>query len=337
VRNRRRSPRISLAVSLVAGVVLAVGTAQAGAATTRVSAHGSARQVYATGLPVGAHAELLDGSGHRVATKTADSLGGIVFYKVRPGSGYRIHVLPHGPRSAAVTVHSDAAAPWDPKIYDQTIPAKGYGYLTTRDGTKLAYYVHPPTAPPAKVNGAGVPDNNLPGGVPASYAPPYPTLIEYAGYGYANPNGPTNGIAAVANALGFAVVDVQMRGTGCSGGAFNFFEPLQNLDGYDVVETVARQSWVRNHKVGMMGISYGGISQLFTAQLRPPSLAAISPLSVIDATATTLYPGGIRNDGFAVAWAKERQDEAQPAGQGKHGTQPYAEDQIKNGDQNWIS
>ena len=56
-----------------------------------------------------------------------------------------------------------------------------------------------------------------------------------------------------------------MRGTGCSGGAFDFFEPLQSLDGYDVIETIARQPWVLHHKVGMMGISYGGISQLFTA------------------------------------------------------------------------
>ncbi len=68
----------------------------------------------------------------------------------------------------------------------------------------------------------------------------------------------------------------------------------------------------------MLGISYGGISQLFTAQLQPPDLAAIAPLSVIDATATTLYPGGIRNDGFAVAWAEERQQNAEPAGPG-HG------------------
>ena len=30
-----------------------------------------------------------------------------------------------------------------------------------------------------------------------------------------------------------------MRGTGCSGGAFDYFEPLQGLDGYDVIETVA--------------------------------------------------------------------------------------------------
>ena len=60
-----------------------------------------------------------------------------------------------------------------------------------------------------------------------------------------------------------------MRGTGCSGGAFDFFEPLQSLDGYDIIETIARQPWVKHGKVGMMGISYGGISQLFTAQTQP--------------------------------------------------------------------
>jgi predicted acyl esterase len=118
---------------------------------------------------------------------------------------------------------------------------------------------------------------------------------------------------------------------GCSAGAFDFFEPLQNLDGYDVIETIARQPWVLGHKVGMMGISYGGISQLFTAQLDPPSLEAISPLSVIDATATTLYPGGDLNDGFAVAWAKARQYEARPAS--PNGGQPWAYKQIQNGDQ----
>ena len=89
-----------------------------------------------------------------------------------------------------------------------------------------------------------------------------------------------------------------------------------------MIETIARQPWVKGHKVGMMGISYGGISQLFTAQLNPPHLAAISPLSVIDATASTLYPGGILNTGFAVAWAQERQAEAQPAG--PNAGQPYA-------------
>ena len=97
-------------------------------------------------------------------------------------------------------------------------------------------------------------------------AGPDADLIEYSGYGYADPAGPQSGIAVLANLMGFTVVDVNMRGTGCSGGAFDFFEPLQSLDGYDVIETIARQPWVLHNKVGMMGISYGGISQLFTAQ-----------------------------------------------------------------------
>ena len=143
---------------------------------------------------------------------------------------------------------------------------------------------------------------------------PTPTLIEYAGYGYADPAGPEHGISLIANLMGFTVVDVNMRGTGCSGGAYDFFEPLQNLDGYDVIETIAHQPWVLHHEVGMMGISYGGISQLFTAATRPPSLAAIAPLSVIDNTQTTLYPGGILNTGFALEWAKERVHDAEPAG-----------------------
>ncbi len=159
---------------------------------------------------------------------------------------------------------------------------------------------------------------------------PTPTLIEYSGYGYANPAGPENGISLIANLMGFTVVDVNMRGTGCSGGAFDFFEPLQNLDGYDVVETIAHQPWVLHHEVGMMGISYGGISQLFTAQTRPPDLAAITPLSVIDNTQTTLYPGGILNTGFALEWAKERVHDAEAAG--PTSGQGWAYKRVQEGD-----
>ena len=293
----------------------------AAAAEAPFSAHGSVRQVYVTGLDGGARMSLFDRSGRRVATKRADSLGGLQFRNVRPGDGYRVG-LAQGARSEPLTVLSTRAAPPSTDVYDQTIPSDGYGYMTTRDGTRLAYSVHPPT------------DVSNAEGVDLPHAPaggPYPTLIEYSGYGYANPAGPTNGIAAVANLMGFAVVDVNMRGTGCSAGAFDFFEPLQSLDGYDVIETVARQSWVAHHKVGMFGISYGGISQLFTGRLNPPSLAAIAPLSVIDATQTTLYPGGVLNTGFAVDWAKERQHEALPAGP-KAG-QEWAYEQIQGGDQ----
>ena len=158
---------------------------------------------------------------------------------------------------------------------------------------------------------------------------PYPTLVEYSGYGYANPDGAESSISQIANVLGYAVVDVNMRGTGCSGGAFDYFEPLQGLDGYDVVETVARQPWVKG-KPGMVGLSYGGISQLFVAATKPPSLAAITPLSVIDSTQTTLYPGGILNTGFALSWAKDRVHDAKPAS--ATGGQPWALKRIREGD-----
>ena len=309
--------RLPVAVA-ISSALIAPGVAHA------FTAHGSARQVYATGLPSKAKVSLYDKAGRRVSTKHATGLGGVLFRSVKPGSGYRVR-LAKGGKSGPLTVLTNAAAPPSTDVYNQTLPTSGYGYLTTRDGTKLAIDVHPPSD---ISNAAGVSIHLPRGAAPPSQSP---TLIEYSGYGYANPAGPTNGIAILANLMGFTVVDVNMRGTGCSGGAFDFFEPNQNLDGYDVIETVARQPWVLNHKVGMMGISYGGISQLFTAQLRPPSLAAISPLSVIDQTQTTLYPGGVLNTGFAVAWAKERQNEAKPAG--PHGGQAWAYKQIQDGDQ----
>jgi predicted acyl esterase len=321
--------RASAAVVTVALAVASLAATGASAAAPPFTAAGSARQVYVTGLAPSTPVALVDGTGRTVATRTADAQGGLLFRDVTPASGYRVRRVADGVQSGPITVHTEAAAPWNPAVYDQSIPSNGYTYLTTRDGTKLAVDVHPPTSP---AGFPGIPAGTSIPGLPTSlpFAPPYPTLIEYSGYGYADPAGPTNGIAILANLMGFAVVDVNMRGTGCSGGAFDFFEPLQSLDGYDVIETIARQPWVKNHTVGMMGISYGAISQLFTAQNDPPSLAAIAPLSTIDATASTLYPGGILNTGFAVAWANERQHEALPAG--PDAGQPYAYQRIQQGD-----
>ena len=322
---RRSAPVFAMlmSASLVAGSMAA---ARASAATPTFRASASAKQVYVTGLAPSAQMSLIGPAGHTLETQSADSLGGLLFRNVPPANGYRVRRDSDGLKSGTLTVHSEQAAPWNPGIYNQSIPDNGYGYLTTRDGTKLAINVHPPTSPAGE---PGIPPGtSLPNG--PDYAPPYPTLIEYSGYGYANPAGPDSGIAVLANLMGFAVVDVNMRGTGCSAGAFDFFEPLQSLDGYDVIETIARQPWVRDHKVGMMGISYGAISQLFTAQLQPPHLEAISPLSTLDATATTLYPGGVLNTGFAVAWAQQRQHEAEPAG--PNSGQPWAYQRIQSGD-----
>ena len=128
---------------------------------------------------------------------------------------------------------------------------------------------------------------------------------------------------------------MNIRGTGCSGGAFQFFETLQATDGYDVVETIAAQPWVEHGTVGMVGISYPGISQLFVAAQQPPHLAAIAPLSVIaDTGRGTLRPGGIYNSGFAQRWATERQHDAEAA---PASGQPWAKTRIEAGDQQCVT
>jgi uncharacterized protein len=288
---------------LVAAVALVLFVAPA---AWGFSAHGSVRQVYVVGARPGERLTLVGTRGRTVAVRIAGPLGGVVFRGVAPGRGYRVRSA-GAPRTPTLTVLPDRSAPPSTRIYRQRIPRSGYGYVTVRDGIKLAIDVRLPA-------GQG----------------PYPTVVEYSGYGYADPAGAQSGIAPIANLLGFAVVDVNMRGTGCSGGAFSFFERLQSLDGYDVIETVARQPWVLGHRVGMIGISYGGISQLFVAATDPPHLAAIAPLSVIDNTATTLYPGGILNTGFALPYARARDHDAEAAAPG-HG-QAWALARIRGGD-----
>src|SRR5215213_3346868 len=292
-----------IALAFLSCVAAAASTADAAVAFT---ARGSVEQAHVIGAEPGKRLSLVDRRGRRIASRRAGSLGGAVFRHVKPGAGYRVRHA--GVQSPRFTVLPERSAPPSTSIYDQQIPSSGYGYLVTRDGTKLAVDVHLPAGPG-----------------------PYPTLVEYSGYGYANPAGGESSIAPIATILGYAVVDVNMRGTGCSGGAFDYFERLQALDGYDVVETVARQPWVLHNRVGMAGVSYGGISQLFVGATVPPHLAAITPLSVIDNTATTLYPGGFLNTGFALEWAQDRVDDSKPAS--ATGGQGWAYKRIQEGDQ----
>ncbi len=301
-RHLKRATGPALLVAVVIAVISPAGASGANS----LDVHGSVNQVYVTGAQAGTSLRLVR-KGKVVSKKPVGTLGGVVFRRIPTGKGYRVRAA-DGSLSRRIAVMSERP-PKNTSIYDQTLPAGGYGYAYTRDGTSLAL------------------DVRLPG--PAADGP-YPTLVEYAGYGYANPAGAESGISQLLNLLGYAVVDVNMRGTGCSGGAFDYFEPLQGLDGYDIVETVARQPWVLHNRVGMAGVSYGGISQLFVGATRPPHLAAITPLSVIDNSATTLYPGGFLNTGFAVKWTEDRVDDSKPASPTQG--QAWAYNRIQEGD-----
>ncbi len=175
---------------------------------------------------------------------------------------------------------------------DQEVGA-GFGYVTVRDGVQLSVNVE------------------LPGPIEDG---PYPTVIEYSGYGPSNPNADEPGSMIAQLVGGYATVGVNMRGTGCSGGVFDVFNPAQQADGYDVVEAIAAQPWVEGGKVGMVGLSYSGITQLYVAATQPPSLAAITPLSVIGDAWQMAWPGGIYNSGFTEQWLAERNRQSEGGG-----------------------
>jgi predicted acyl esterase len=270
-------------------------------------ARGSVNQVYVTDAPPNTVLELVGSDSFVAMAGTTDANGALILREVPIGAGYHIVSGHPGPLFASgaleVTAWDD---PPDHSFYANQVINPGYGYLETRDGTLLAINVYLP----------GPPEDG-----------PYPTVIEYSGYDPANPDA-SQPSTLISRVLGFAAVGVNIRGTGCSGGAFQFFEPLQSTDGYDVVETIAAQPWVQHNHVGMVGISYPGISQLFTAQLQPPHLAAIAPLSVISETGLgTLYPGGILNNGFATDWAADRARDAMPGGQ------RWSQERMDEGDQ----
>ncbi|KAH7127928.1 Alpha/Beta hydrolase protein [Dactylonectria estremocensis] len=75
---------------------------------------------------------------------------------------------------------------------------------------------------------------------------------------------------------GYAIVNVDSRGTGDSEGIMAIIGSQEAEDGYDAIEAVAKMPWC-NGAVGLAGNSHLAIIQWFIAALRPPSLKAIAP------------------------------------------------------------
>jgi predicted acyl esterase len=301
-----------------------------------MTAHGSVEQAYVLGAKKGAKLQLLDAHKKVVATGKADRFGSKVWVDRRPGKGYTVKSGKTTTKPFAVLRAGDNPPP---SFYKKIDLKQGLNYVKMRDGVELAMTVR---LPPGKTLADG----------------PFPTLIEYSGYQTAAPHDLLSSIVgsltgapgandplapatstAVGSVIGpllnFAVVSVQMRGSGCSGGAFGLFDLPTTYDGYDAVEATAAQPWVKSHKVGLAGISFSGITQLFVAGTRPPHLAAIAPMSVTDDLYTaTAFPGGIFNNGFALSWVKERMDDAEPA---PAGGQPWAQALTRQGDKHCIA
>ena len=144
---------------------------------------------------------------------------------------------------------SSGTAPYD-------IAVDIHAIIVARDGTELACNVYRPDAP--------------------GHYPAILTMLPYR----------KDDVAARAAhhdyfvPKGYAVVLVDMRGTGGSGGftdAGDFCGPEDQLDGYDAIEWIARQPWC-DGDVGMTGVSFGWFTSLMTATRQPPHLRAIAPI-----------------------------------------------------------
>jgi putative CocE/NonD family hydrolase len=156
----------------------------------------------------------------------------------------------------------------------QAEPVKHVGYITMADGVKLRYAAVLPSAQGR-----------------------FPVAMKYDGYCEGTDpitcNEGTDAAALLEH--GYAVVGVSLRGSGCSGGQFDFREPQLDIDGAAAVEWVAKQSW-SSGKVGLFGDSFPGLTQPGIAALRPKGLAAIAPWQIVDDPYRDVaYPGGIAN------------------------------------------
>lgn len=168
------------------------------------------------------------------------------------------------------------------------------GYLTTPDGAALRYSVMLPRATGR-----------------------FPVALIYNGYDAGSIGGSSwlAGDTWMSANLetdmlrhGYAVMGLQMRGTGCSTGKLSFFTKQWGTDGAQGVEWAARQRWATG-KVGMFEWSWPGISQLFTAAQRPKGLAAIAPgMVVTDPLRDVGAPGGLGNVSFPALWWATIQD-----------------------------
>ena len=126
----------------------------------------------------------------------------------------------------------------------------------------------------------------------------FPVVLAMTPYGRDGECGCSNAADFATRGFIFAVADV--RGTGGSQGNLNgnYFSPREARDGYNLVEWMGTQSW-SNGKVGMDGGSYLGITQLKTAELDPPHLAAIAPDEALaDIYDNAFAPGGILSASF---------------------------------------
>ena len=196
-------------------------------------------------------------------------------------------------RTQLVFARQSQAAPAQPK--DPRPRYRGYAepayreasvtsaYVTMRDGVRLAV------------------DVMLPRGLPP--AAKVPALLSFTRYWRAKEGSEPDNFQKFFVGHGYALVSVDVRGTGASFGAWATPWSAEEVKDYgEVVDWVVAQAW-SDGKVGAFGSSYGGNSALMLASLDHPAVKAVLPRHYeFEAFKDVPYPGGIFNEWMVKTW-----------------------------------
>src|SRR5277367_4061376 len=166
-------------------------------------------------------------------------------------------------RHARETSPSPFSPRWTPRVAQYGTGIHHNVAVPMSDGVELRVDIHYPTVPGTERPAAG----------------PFPVLMSMTPYGKKAPppaaqigGGPTPYLIM----RGYIEVMVDVRGCGVSGGSFAMFGDRQTQDGIELVDWASKLPNA-NGRVGMFGVSYLAINQLFTAAAVGPN----SPLKAI--------------------------------------------------------
>lgn len=155
-------------------------------------------------------------------------------------------------------------------------------YFEMTDGTKIAAAVR------------------YPEGFVAGTDPDLPVIFQMDGYA----GGGSQGMDPSRYGNRYITVHASIRGTGCSGGAFNLFDRRHAEDGFEIITEHVPALPGSNGEAAIIGHSYSGITGFLTASLNPPNLKAVAVSGLIDDLYRGIvYPGGVPNFGFPLIWA----------------------------------
>jgi predicted acyl esterase len=144
-------------------------------------------------------------------------------------------------------------------------------------------------------------DITLPTGAPTTR---FPTALTITGYGKSSPliGALGGGPSADLVAHGYAVVTMDDRGTGNSGGQWDSWGPRTQQDYAEVLEWITHQPW-SDGRIGLTGGSYMGITSLYAAAQGNPAVKAVfATVPMADSYRDIVFGGGQPNLAFIPMW-----------------------------------